>query len=70
MEPEVPTLSQTNTVNVSSPYSLNIHLLSCGIIPTKTLYPFLFWHMRSTWFAHLVLLDLITIVISGDDYKS
>ena len=70
MEPEVRTLSQTNTTNVSWPYSLNIHLLSSGIIPTKTLYPFLFWPMRSTCFAHLVLLDLITLVISGDDYKS
>jgi hypothetical protein len=37
--------------------------------PTKILYAFLTSPMRATFIAHLILLDLITIIIFGQAYK-
>jgi hypothetical protein len=75
-QPLVPILIQTNPVQNSSPYfsnkhsNINSHLrldLPNGLFPsdflTKTLYPFLISLMRPTRPAHLVLLDLITLIM-------
>jgi len=51
---------------------LHLHLgLLSGLFPsgfpTKTLYTFIIYPMHDTYLAHLILLDLITLIIFGDE---
>jgi hypothetical protein len=75
-------ISQMNPVHIPHPISLmfililpfHLHLgLLSGLFPsgfpTKTLYTFLFYPMRATSRAYLILLDFIIPVISGEDYN-
>ena len=78
-----PVLSQLDPVHTPHPTSrrsifiLSSHLrlgLTSGLFPsdfpTKTLYTPLFFPIRATCPAHLVLLDFITRTILGEDYGS
>jgi hypothetical protein len=38
-------------------------------LPTNILYAFLFFFNRATCPAHLILLDLITPIVLGEEYK-
>jgi hypothetical protein len=75
-------MSQSNPIHTPKPISLrsiltaSYHLrlgLSSGLfpsgIPTKTLYTFLSSPMRATCPAYLIRLDLICLMISGNEYK-
>jgi hypothetical protein len=51
---------------------LSTHLrlgLPSGLFPTNNLYVFLFSPVYATWPAHLILLNLIILIILGEQYK-
>jgi hypothetical protein len=71
--PLIPILSQ---ISLRSIPILSTHLrlgLPSGLFPsdfpTNILYAFLVSPLRATWPAHLILLDLITLIILGEAYK-
>jgi hypothetical protein len=43
-------------------------LFPCGF-PTNNLYAFLFFLIRATWPSHLIPLDLIILIILGEEYR-
>jgi len=76
-------LNQINTVlafqHISLRFILILHshlrlVLQSGLFPagfpTKTLYPPLIYHTRATCSAHLMLLDLITLINFRQQYNS
>jgi hypothetical protein len=73
-------LSQMIPFHILKPYFFEIHLtlssylcfgLQSGLfhsgIPTEILYAILIAPMHSTWTAHLTLLDMIILTISGEE---
>ena len=81
--PHVPVLSQINPVHAPYPtswssiliLSSHLHLLfPSGVFPsgfpTKTLYKLLLFPTLATWPAHHILLDLISRIILGEEYRS
>jgi hypothetical protein len=78
----VPTLSQSNPIHTPQANLPKIHSdpilpptpwsferLFPSVFPTKTLYNCLSSPMRATFPAHLIRLDFICLMISGDEYK-
>ena len=81
--PTIPTLSHLDPVHAPSSYLLKIHLNTIlpsttlsskwfflSGFPTITLYKPLLSPIRATWPYHLILLDLITRTIWGEQYRS
>jgi hypothetical protein len=79
----VPILSQMNPVHTFAPYFPNIHFnitflstlriqdgLFHSVFLTKILHALLISPMRAACHAHFIRLDLITLIISGEAYKS
>jgi hypothetical protein len=78
----VPTLSQINRSHTTPFYLYHIHFnvsyhLRLGLpsslfppgFPITNLYPFLFSSIRATYPVHLIILDLIILIILGEEYK-
>jgi hypothetical protein len=63
-------ISVTSTAILSSHLCLRLPSYSFPpYFPTGTLCAFFFSPMRNTYPAHHILLDLIILIISGDEYK-
>jgi hypothetical protein len=78
--PLVPILSQIGPVRTTPSYPANIHFklsnhlcprLPSGHFgfPNNILYAYLFSSIRSTWPAHFILIDLIILIMLGEEYK-
>ncbi|PNF30001.1 hypothetical protein B7P43_G06209 [Cryptotermes secundus] len=66
----VPILSHIKPVNTIPSYLSNIHFnIVHPPFPTNILYAFLVSLIRATRPAHLILLDLIILIILGEEYK-
>jgi hypothetical protein len=77
-----PKLSQLNPIYIHTPHFLKIHFniiqpstpvfhmlsLPSGI-PNKILYPFIISLLACYMSCHLIVLDLITVIIFGEQYK-
>jgi hypothetical protein len=59
--PQVKRGGGEDTYSVAPPFLL--------AFPTKILHAFLFYRMRATFCAHLMLLNLIFLFIFGEEYK-
>jgi hypothetical protein len=77
----VPILRQINPVHTTLSYLRSILILSTHLrlcfhsglfpsgFPSNTLYTFYFAPHRTTYPAHLIILDLIILIIHGEEYK-
>jgi hypothetical protein len=69
-QPTIPLfLSKIHFNIVHSPRFGHLSGLFLSGFPTSSLYVFLFSSIRATYPAHLILLDLIILIILGEEYK-
>jgi hypothetical protein len=73
----VPILSYINPIHTILSYLSKIHfniVLPNGLFPsgfpTNILYVFLFYFIRAKCPAHLILLEMLFLILLGEEYKS